>query len=111
MFGLAALLGAGFDRWTQFINRTRPIGDRKRFNPFSGNRPHQARHWHDLEVPAQADRRRAAEAKREDRADKLRIQTERSFMGNNAHHSAFKQVHDETQFIAPLNLNPFYIAK
>lgn len=61
--------------------------------------------------PVQARRIEAAAAKRARRAEKARDQAGRAWMSNYAHHRAFAQIHDETQVICPLSLNPFYVAK
>lgn len=73
-------------------------------------RPTAARWWHDLKDGAQLRAMEAAFAKRQRKAEKLQLNTYRSFMGNYAHHNAFAKLHDETQFIAPARLNPFHVA-
>ncbi len=59
--------------------------------------------------PVQAARIQAAVAKRERKAQKRQAHTNNSWSRNVAHHKAFYAI--EKGHIAPLNRNPFYIAK
>lgn len=73
------------------------------------DRTTDARHWHKPSDPHQASRIEAAAAKRERRAERLAEATGHSWSRNYTHHKAFYAL--EQGHIAPLNLNPFYLAK
>lgn len=75
----------------------------------STDRTAAARHWHNPADPVQAARIEAAAAKRERKAEKCASLTGHAWSRNYTHHKAFYAL--ENGHIAPLNLNPFYIAK
>ena len=109
ILGLAALLGHALSAATGIQPFTvKPGGRGANKRPvydayFRGSRPTDARWWHDVNVPAQANRQMNAQLRRDRRAKKLFNQTSYSADLNRAHYDEFDNLHDR--------LNPFYIAK